>query len=263
MGERTIHIRPRYYRRLTDPGVEMLEVNCRYAFLDWKLPFGEAVLVCIDVWDSDIHADMRAEDDHVTVERIVPVVAACRRAGLPIVHAPAWPTAKTHPNWLQLVGDETPQKPYPSSPDWPPQEFRTRTGRYACYAKPREPRAAECDMVNKAPGFHPLVQPIGDEPVIANGEELHRLCAKKGWLHLIFVGFHTPGCVTNRDYGPPKMIPRGYHCILLRDCTNGMESHENHAEKIGMRGTIPFLEMTGMYSLTSQEWIAALEGAGR
>ena len=46
-----------------------------------------------------------------------------------------------------------------------PQVFRRRTGAYACYAKPPEPRAAECDQVNTPPGFHPLVQPVGDEPV--------------------------------------------------------------------------------------------------
>ncbi|MBN2582839.1 MAG: isochorismatase family protein, partial [Planctomycetes bacterium] len=241
MTDRTIHIRPRYYRRMTDPGVEMLEANGRYAHLDWTVPLGELALVCIDVWDRDIHADMRAEDERVTRERIVPVVEACRKAGVTVVHAPAWPTAQGSGNWLNLVGDEQERKVFADSPDWPPSEFRRRTGPWARYARPAEPRAAECDLINNPPGFDELVRPVGDEPVIATGEELHRLCAARGWVHLVYVGFHMPGCVTNRTYGPVKMMARGYSCILLRDCTNGMESHETFADKLCMRGAITFL----------------------
>ena len=115
--------------------------------------------------------------------------------------------------------------------------------------------------MNNPPGMHPLVSPVGDEPVIATGEELHRLCARRGWVHLVYVGFHTPGCMTNRDYGPIFMMRRGYSCLLLRDCTNGMESHETRPDQTCMRGAIAFLEMTNLTTLTSQEWIAALEQA--
>lgn len=253
-----IRIRPRYYRRLPDAGVELLESNGRHGWLDWALPMGQVALVCIDLWDGDFPADMRARDERVTVERIVPVVAACRRAGVTVVHAPAWPTAVRSSHWLNLVGGEQERTEYAGSPTWPPEEFRRREGEWACFKRPVEARAAEWDQVNNPPGFHPLVRPAGSEPVIGSGEELHRLCAERGWLHLVYIGFHTPGCVTNRTYGPVKMLPRGYTCVLLRDCTNGMESHETCVDQACMRGAIAFLEMTGVFTLTSEEWIEAL-----
>ena len=53
---------------------------------------------------------------------------------------------------------------------------------------------------------------------------------------------------------------RGYHCILLRDCTNGMETHETHDAQIYLGGCIAFLEQTGVYTLTSEKFVAALTG---
>lgn len=260
MSTRTVYLQPRYYRRLTDPGVEMLEANCRHAELDWEVPLSEMALVCVDVWDRDIHADMQARDNQVTRERIVPVVNACRQNGLLVIHAPAWPTAERHANWVGLVDHHQAAPPWPDSPEWPPGDFRKRTGAYSGYARPVEPRAEECDQVSTPPGFHELVRPAPGEPVIGVGEELHRLCAERGLLHLVYVGFHTPGCVTRRSYGIPQMLNRGYQCILLRDCTNGMETHETHDDQTCLRGCIAFLEQTGLYTLTSEQFIAALKG---
>jgi len=258
LSEKTIHIRPRYYRRYTDLGVEQLEQNCRHAYLEWSAPLKEAALVCLDIWDSDTHADMREIDDRVTRERIVPVVAACREHGLQMIHAPATPIAERHPNWVNLLADERAQPEWPDSPEWPPAEFRRKTGPYAQYARPAEPQAEPNREAMQRADFHELVRPVGDEPVILTGEELHRLCAQRGILHLFYVGFHTPGCMTKRSYGVPQMVRRGYGCILLRDCTNGMETHETFAEKVCMRGSIAYMEFQGAYTLTSDELIEAL-----
>jgi nicotinamidase-related amidase len=261
MAGAAIRITPRYCRRYTDPGVERLEVNCRHAELDWQMPLAEAALLCLDVWDRDIHADMRELDDRVTRENIVPVLAACREGGLQVIHAPATPIAERSPNWVNLLGDERPQRAWPNSPDWPPEEFRRKIGAYAKYARPAEPQKEQDDDLLNRTDFHELVRPVGDEPVIKTGEELHRLCAARGVLHLFYVGFHTPGCLTKRSYGIREMVSRGYNCILLRDCTNGMETHETFAEKTSMRGTIAYLEQQGAYTLTSGQLIDALEGA--
>jgi len=93
---------------------------------------------------------------------------------------------------------------------------------------------------------------------IGNGEELHRLCAQREILHLLYVGFHTPGCMNLRDYGITAMKQRGYNCVLLRDCTNGMEAPEHFDEQIGMKAFIAFLERNWIYSISSDELIQAL-----
>ena len=258
MPTAAIHIRPRYVRRYTDPGVERLEKNCQFAFLDWQMPLDEAALICLDVWDRDIQADMHKRDDRITRMRIVPLVAACRRHGLQVIHAPAPPIAEASPNWVRLDGDEERPMEKPRSPDWPPPEFRSRTGPYARYALPREAQAAADKKLLDNADFHKLVRPVGDEAVVATGEELHRLCAQRGVLHLFYVGFHTPGCMTVRSYGIPQMAQRGFCCILVRDCTNGMETHETFDEQVCMRGAIANLELGTAYTVASDNLIEAL-----
>lgn len=106
--------------------------------------------------------------------------------------------------------------------------------------------------------MHPDVQPVGDEVVVATGDELHEHCRKKGILFLFFLGFNTNACVLLRDYGTLEMGKRGYEVILVRDCTTGMESFETTDELWQTRGAILFLEMFGKYSVASEELIAGL-----
>ncbi len=258
MAQRTIHLRPRYVRRYTDPGVPRLEKNFRHARLDWDMPLHEAALICLDIWDRDLPPDMRRRDDRITRERIVPVVEAARDNGLQVIHAPATPIAEKHPNWVNLLRDSRPQAEWPDSPAWPPAEFRGKRGPYEKYARPFEPQAAESREFFEDVDFHELVSPVGDEAVILTGEELHRLCAQRGILHLFYVGFHTPGCMTGRSYGIPAMWKRGYHCILLRNCTNAMENGETFDDQLCMKGSIAYMEIRTAYTLTSDELVDAL-----
>ncbi len=257
MPAATIRIRPRYTRRYTDPGIERLEKNCQFAFLDWEMPLAEAALICLDIWDRDIQADMHERDDRITRERIACLLSACRANGLQVIHAPAPPIARRSPNWVRLDVEEQ----QPRAPSWPPPEFLSRTGPYARYAPPPEPQAAADKDLLDSTEFHPLARPVGDEAVVATGGELHRLCAARGVLHLFYVGFHTPGCMTSRDYGIPQMAHRGFGCILVRDCTNGMETHETFDDQLCMRGAIAHLELYTACTVVSADLIRALSGS--
>lgn len=259
MAERMVRLSPRYISRFP----ATTEAACRYRTLEWRVPLRETALVCLDIWDRDCHADMRARDDEVTRERIVPLVAACRRAGMMLIHAPSPPIAMRHANWVNRTAGAERQPAWPDSPVWPPAGFRTKQPPYDVFARPDDADRAAAWAMCSAAEFHPLVRPEGDEPVVATGEDLRRLCAERGILHLFYVGFHTPGCMTGRSYGLTQMLARGYHVILLRDCTNGMESHETHADQTCMRGAITYLEQTGVYTMTSDELIAALGELGQ
>jgi len=260
-SRRSIHIRPRYYRLYTDPGVEEAEANYRYATLDWHVPLDEAALVLVDVWEWSFARDTRERMEKIVRGRIAPLLAACRRHGLQVIHAPAWPVATKHPNWVRLVDDPLKRPPRdPSSPDWPPEEFRKKRGRYAAYARPFEPQQkAREEHRDTKRTFHPLARPVGDEAVVVNGEELHRLCAKRGIKFLFYAGFYANMCIERRDYAPYAMMPRGYECILLRDCTTGMETHETQADLVCTRGAIATLEQDGAYTLTAEELVSALQ----
>lgn len=258
----SIHLRPRYEERAPEPGQPRRELNHRYVHLDWDVPLKDAALISLDVWDSDVREDMREIDDRITRERIVPVVEAARKHGLQVIHAPSPTVARKSPNWVKLIPEEEkPQKEWPNSPDWPPQDFRRREGKYAQFARPR-PWCRDQDIEEaQRIDFHELVRPEGDEPVILNGEELHRLCAQRGILHLIFVGFHVPGCMTLRDYGLPQMQAYGYTIVLVRDCTNSMESFTTFEDKTCLKGMLAHLEYLQTYTLESTDLIHSLQNA--
>jgi hypothetical protein len=253
-----IHLVPRYYVRYPKTRTGFNEKQCRYGEVRWDIDINRIALVCLDIWNMDLHQDMAARDDAVTRKKIVPLVNACRQRGLQIIHAPSPPIAHRHPNWVDLVKKhEVPRAEYKNSPVWPPAEFRAGNGPYRQYVMPRKDDMLKAWKLLDQADFHELVQPVGDEPVIATGEELHRLCVQRKILFLLFAGFHTPGCMTNRTYGMTKMQSRGYTCILLRDCTNGMETHKTFKDRLSMKGTIAFLEQTGIYTLSSEQVIKA------
>ncbi len=259
---RSIRIRPRYFRLYTDPGVELAEENFRHKELDWRIPLSQAALVSLDVWNYHFARDTLERIEDITVNRIAPLVAACRAAGLQVIHAPGPPLARNHPNWVGLVPeDEKPQRQWPNSPAWPPPEFVQKTGEYAQYARPHEPQEAERNEHRaNLRGFHPAVLPEGDEAVVETGEELHRLCAQRGVLFLFYVGFNTNACIVMRDYGTLEMRKRNYEAILVRDCTTGMETHETQPDLACTRGQIASLEQFRCYTVTSEQLAQALEG---
>lgn len=253
-GGANLRIRPRYHRWHVDPGVEWLETNTRYASLDWTIPLSQAALVLVDVWQRHYVKDTELRGEAIIRDKLVPMLAACRRAGMKIVHAPSPPVAKVHPNWLRLVGEAEMKREYD---DWPPRQFRNRSGPYQGYRRPSEPREAERQKLPPL-RIHTKAEPLAGEPVVATGEELHRYCKREGVLFLIFAGFNTNACILSRDYGTLKMSERGYEVILVRDCTTGMESPETQPTLGQTRGAILLLEMFGQYSVASDEIIAGL-----
>ena len=249
--EKSLHISPRYYRWHVAPGVEWTEKNTRYAYLDWEIPLSQAALVLVDVWAHHYLKETEARAEEIVQQKILPLLTACREVGLQLIHAPAPGLAEKHPAWVRLIREE--EVAGGPRADWPPSEFRAKSGAYAQYARPREPREEELRALRARRTLHPAVQPEGQEVVIATGEELHRYCNRQGILFLFYLGFNTNACILVRDYGTLEMSRRGYEIIIIRDCTTGMESFETQDELWQTRGAILFLEMFGKYSMTSEE----------
>ena len=257
-NEQILHVRPRYYRWYVDPGVEWVETNTGYAELDWEIPLSRAALVLVDVWDRHYLKDTEARAEEIIQQKIRPLLKASRQAGLEIIHAPSpdLSIANKHPAWVGLISEEEIRGK--REDDWPPPEFRQKSGPYKKYASPLEPREQERKELIKGLRMHPDVQPEGDEVVVATGEELHRYCKQRRILFLFYLGFNTNACILHRDYGTLEMSKRGYEIIMVRDCTTGMESFETHDELWQTRGAILILEMFGKYSISSKELIAGL-----
>lgn len=253
-SSKILHIKPRYHRWHVDPGVEWVETNTGYATLDWTLPLSQTALVLVDVWQRHYLKDTEERSEKVINTNLVPMLNACRRSGLRIIHAPSPSVAQKHPNWVKLI---LPDEAKTQHDDWPPHEFRTLSGPYQQYQRPLEPREEERRNLPELT-FHPNVAPRAHEAVIASGEELHRYCKKEGILFLLFAGFNTNACVLSRDYGTLQMSNRGYQVVLIRDCTTGMESAETQPTQAQTNNAILLLEMFGQYSVASDEIIAGL-----
>lgn len=250
-----LSIHPRYYRWYVDPGEEWLETNTDYATLNWSVPLSQTALVLVDVWQRHYIKDTEARGEAVIQHHLLPLMAACRKAGLKIVHAPSPSIAKQHPNWVHLVSEDEMKS---KRDDWPPSQFRDKSGSYKAYSRPKEPREAELQSLPPLT-FHPKAHPIDNEPVVATGEELHRYCKQEGILFLLYAGFNTNACILVRDYGTLQMSNRGYEVVMVRDCTTGMESKQTHATLGQTNAAILFLEMFGQYSVTSDEVISGLQ----
>ncbi|MCK5805984.1 MAG: isochorismatase family protein [Lentisphaeria bacterium] len=255
------HIRPRYARLATDEGIPLAERNYQRAHLDWRVPANQCALVCIDCWSWHFSEETFSRIDDISRNRIAPLLEACRKTEMTIVHAPANPVASRHPNLVQFRADgEVSSPPWPDSPSWPPQEFRSKTAEFAEFAKPSEPSMVErARHGSTLRDFHESCRPQGNEPVVIDGEDLHRLCAERGILHLFFLGFNTNACVMMRDYGLPAMVRRGYHGILVRDCTTGMEIADTVETLACTHGTIADIEQFLGYTVTSDELIAGIQ----
>ena len=247
----TLAISPRYYRWDVDQGEEWIEANTQYAQLDWKIPVSQTALVLVDVWQRHYIKDPEARAEVIINTKLLPLQNSLRKTGMKIIHAPSPEVAVTSPNWLKI---QTKEQVFSKRDLWPPSDFLSSTGEYKPFAMPYEPME---EVRNKmAPlTFHPKVLPLKDEPVIANGFELHEYLKKNKLLFLLYAGFNTNACIINRDYGTIRMRDRGYKIILVRDCTTGMESKDTQATMAQTNGTILNLEMFGCFTVASDELI--------
>ncbi len=253
-AEKNLSVKPRYHRWFVNPGQEWLETNTGYSSLDWKIPMANAAVVLVDVWQRHYIKEPEERAEKIINSKLLPLLASCRKKGLRIIHAPSPEVAVLHPNWVRLQPEE---EFYPKTDEWPPADFRNSKGQYKSFAMPFEPREEERNNL-PALTFHPKVLPVGNEPVVATGEELHRYCKKNKIMFLLFAGFNTNACILVRDYGTLKMRDRGYSVILIRDCTTGMESKDSQPTLAQTNGAILFLEMFGSFTVSSDEIITGL-----
>lgn len=243
----------------------MTERNFKHATLDWSIPIEQAAIVCVDVWAWHYADECRERINQICHGPIARLVEASRKHGLKIIHAPASPVAEKSSGWVgRAWAENEPKHPTPQSNDWPPASFKNKVGEYASFARPRGPHRDMIDAHRESDRwYHPCCTPVDGEPVIRNGDELHRLCKQSRILHLFYIGFNTNACLVLRDYGIPAMAERGYHTLLLRDATTGMETADTLPDMACTRGAIASFEQFGSYTLTTDELIQSLEQANQ
>jgi nicotinamidase-related amidase len=245
---RLLHLPCRYYRVYTDAAVPCVEANFRPVERRLAIPIGQAALVLVDVWNTHYVASWLARARGITRARIVPALEAARRAGLAVIHAPSPPVAG---RYGQSAAPATP-------PDWPPQEFRKRTGEYHPFSRHDEPRLREAlARYETELDIDPVARPLPGEPVIAAGSDLQALLTERRILHLFYTGFATNWCILHRDYGMIAMAGRGYNLILLRDATTGIEFHDTVETAAATEMTLREIEAKWGWTAATDDFIAA------
>ncbi len=215
--QKDLNLRVRYYQDETPGDESVHEKNFVRREIDMALPIAETALVLVDVWNVFRRASAMERAEVATREAVVPVLDACRKAGMAIVHAPSPKVAEQYP---QLAKHAAPE-PGPAR-DWPPRDFRARTGEYAAYGGTRY-RFPGRKWPYEELTISPAIDVRDDEEVIATGDQLHAFLRGRRILHLLYVGFAANYCVIGRDYGIRAMGKRGYNIVLLRDATGGVE----------------------------------------
>jgi nicotinamidase-related amidase len=267
------------------------EASDRYVEAVWPLRLSETALILVDIWDWHSNRSHRERAAEITRGRILPLVEAARQAGILVIHAPSPDIAVRYEQWVRYAGDaaretaverllrqkfvdvlqmtDPPEalRPIvdsippvlkalaPNDPAWPPADFRKRAGDYVRYARPQPPSWREVAQPRDIPK---ILRPKPGDYVVASGAQLHRLLKDRKILHLLYVGFATNMCVQNtRDYSMEQMGRRGYNCILLRDCTTGIENAYTLEGLLLTKAAILSLEKS-QASATSSDLLRAL-----
>jgi nicotinamidase-related amidase len=259
-----LRLRMRSYSRDPEPGVECVE--SRFHHIEWeeRIPLTQAALVLVDVWDTHVIASHAARTAQIARDFIAPVMAAARRAGMAVVHAPSPVQARRYPQWTRYADEADHRAPairnWPDveTDEWPPVAFRRREREYAQFRRPRPSMGDESRNERAERRIDRSVEPAPEDFVVATGDQLHRLCKDKGILHLFYAGFATNICVPFKDYAIRAFRARGYNCLLLRDCTTAIEGHDTLDGFLGTRQAIRELEMADLAAtLTGAELIEA------
>ena len=252
----------RYYRLGPEGDLPIIEANFGFATKDLTMPTDQVGLVLVDCWDIHPYASHLERGEHICENVLAPVANACREVGIAVIHAPSPGQAKLYSQWTKYASDAELFGAPGAETEWPPAEMRNRTGDYAQFAKEEVPcvkkwRAEELDKRK----IVDCLEPQPNDFVIANGEQLHRLCRDNGIVHLLYGGFAANMCVPGRDYGTRAFGRRGYNVILLRDGTTAIEAH---CTLDGMRLTeaaVLETEMTIGFTCMSADLLAACSKA--
>ena len=257
----TLDLPLRYYWLPTPADVPGDEHNYAHDEKEFSIPTPQAAVVVVDAWDFHYLQSHFTRTSEICRRKIAPVLAAARRTGVAIVHAPGDDVARRFPQWVRYAGETEFSAPTQGEPDWPPREFRRREGRYAALARPDSPAIETTHQQRAERMIDATVAPEPNDFVIATGHQLQRLCRDRRIMYLFYCGFATNMCIPNKPYGMKEFVSRGYHLTLLRDCTTAVEGHDTVDVQRGTAQAIRELEFGGTFTTTSNVFIRACRTA--
>ncbi len=253
-----LNLRVRYFQDSTPADIPCRETHFIRREFEMQLPVAQTALVLVDLWNVHFIESWIERAKQITVDCVVPVIDAARRAGVTIVHAPSPPVAAQYP---QLNRHKPPEPSAPAT--WPPAAFRSREGDYKVYRGPRsQPPGIGVHWEKLEPelAVSPAIDVQADDFVIATGTQLHALLEERHILHLLYAGFATNWCVLGRDYGIRSMARYSYNIVLLRDATTGVEFPDTFDTLFTTEIAIREVEQQFGFSASNADFFEAVEG---
>lgn len=156
--------------------------------------------------------------------RLPRLVAAARAAGLQVVHVHGGIDEKTDEpcarRSLQKAGDP----PLPDNDRMEPDPAVSARRRRDVFDLPRERPKGSPDVKSELPAE---LRPTGDDVVVAQSWQLHRLMANRGIDHLVYTGWALNWCLWFSPCGMSDMQRKGYLCSAVRGGCVAIENRES------------------------------------
>lgn len=214
-------------------------------------PTQTAAVVC-DVWDRHW---CRGANERLArmLPRMAETLAALRRRGVLIIHAPSdtMDFYKNAPQRRAILA--LPPVAPPPLKDWADPPLPIDDSDEGCDTPGDQPHRAYTRQ-------HPAI-PIAPTDLISdNGNEIYSALAARSATHLIILGVHTNMCILNRSFAIKRMTRWGINCFLVRDLTDSMYNPARPPHVSHDRGTelvVEFIESHWCPSTTSESLLKA------
>jgi nicotinamidase-related amidase len=191
-----------------------------------------ALVVC-DLWD-DHWCRSAARRVGELAGPLNDAVAAARRRGVFVIHAPSTVTAFYAGTPQRRLAQDAPFAPTPV-----PLATTQRWGTGWCWPDGRREAVLPiddsdmgCDCVGKCAvrdawtRQHPAVEIAEGDAVTDDGQETWNLLAMRGISHVLVCGVHLNMCVLGRPFGIRQLVRLGLNVALVRDLTDTMYNPE-------------------------------------
>ena len=216
----------------------------------------ETALIICDMWDNH-WCQAAARRCAALAQKMEPVLAAARKRGVTIIHAPSecMDFYKDAPQRQRMAALPRVTPPKPLELTDPPLPIDDKDG--------------GCDDPQPAKPFRAWTREnpaltIADEDLISDkGEEVYSLLRQRGLKTLLICGVHTNMCVCNRSFAIKQMTRWGVPCVLIRDLTDSMYSPKKAPFVAHEEGTERVVEHIEKYWCPSALSSDLLPAAGR
>lgn len=220
----------------------------------------QTLIIICDMWD-DHYCRSAVRRVGEMVPRMNQTLAAARKLGVHIVHAPSGTMDfyASAPQRKRMQGIPHAKPPVPIA-DW-------------CYLDPQseaplpiddQEEPCDDDVLRERVRFynreHPDIVIADSDGISDDGQEIYNYCAREGIENVVLMGVHANMCVLGRPFGIRQQTRLGMNVLLVRDLTDAMYDPRDKPYVSHERGTemvVEHIERWWAPTVLSQDFVDA------